>query len=44
MKFCGFEVGLDQPLFLIAGGGAGARSLGTCDRGGAPGPEREVLR
>ena len=24
MKLCGFEVGLDKPLFLIRGAGAGA--------------------
>ena len=32
MKLCGFEVGLDQPLFLIAGI-AGARSRGPAERG-----------
>jgi hypothetical protein len=36
MSLCGFEVGLDRPLFLI-GGRAGRRSLGTCDPGGAQG-------
>lgn len=38
MKLFGFEIGIDQPLFLIAGRDAGARSLGTCDRGGISGP------
>ncbi len=37
MKLCGFDVGLDQPLFLIAGMAA-ALSRGPaqrgCDRGG----------
>ena len=29
MKLCGFEVGLDRPMFLIAGSVA-ARSRGPC--------------
>ncbi len=37
MRLCGFEVGLDRPLFLIAGIAA-AQSRGPtqwgCDRGG----------
>ena len=40
MNLCGFEVGLNQPLFLIAGSGAVARSLGTCDCEGTPGLAR----
>ncbi len=35
MKLCGFEVGLDKPLFLIAGN-AGRRSRGPARRGCDP--------
>jgi hypothetical protein len=37
MKLCGFDVGLDHPLFLIAGERWSAEQgpLWGCDRGGA---------
>ncbi len=35
MRLCGFEVGLDRPLFVIAGiAGARSRAPLGCDRGG----------
>jgi hypothetical protein len=35
MRLCGFEVGLDRPLFVIAGlAGVRSRAPLGCDRGG----------
>ena len=39
MKLCGFEAGLDRPLFLIAGS-AGGRSRGPAVRGCDPEGDR----
>ena len=40
MNLCGFEAGLDRPLFLIAGARRsaeqGPRGTRGCDRGDAP--------
>jgi hypothetical protein len=41
MKLCGFEVGLDKPLFLIAGA-VGGRSRGPALRGCDPGDGRRA--
>ncbi len=47
MKLCGFEAGVDQPIFLVAGERRSVEqgpACAGCDRGGAlEGPGQKVL-